>query len=69
MTTTTADGRSADMSPGYYTGDDYDVHVHCRNYLPAGGAGIMRMDDYSMCGSCRHRRRDERCGLAEKTLA
>lgn len=60
---------SADIFFGYENSEAFEVHANCRNYSPRSGAGIMDMSDYSMCGSCRHQRRDERCGLAEKTLA
>lgn len=45
-----------------------DVFANCRHYSPAGGAEIINMENYTMCDSCRHKRMDERCGVAEKTL-
>lgn len=64
-----SDSGSADMVFGYENNGGYEVYARCRNYSPRGGAGVMSMSDYSMCGSCRHQRMDERCGITEKTLA
>ncbi len=57
---------------GTIYGDIHDdaagVFASCRHYSPAGGAEIIDMENYTMCDSCRHKRMDERCGIAEKTL-
>ena len=53
----------------HYSGDEYDVSVHCRNYAPRGRSSVMRMENYSTCDNCCHLRADNRCGLAQQTLS
>lgn len=59
---------AAGMFTGIDPGNKDDVFTNCKHYSPSGTVNIMNMENYTMCDSCRHKRMDEKCGVAEKTL-
>lgn len=58
-------------SPGWHicaqNGPADAVSSHCRHYEPRGPVGIMSMEDYRMCDSCRHQAGDASCQMAKKS--
>lgn len=62
------DGAVAGMFTGTDSGGSNDVYASCRHYAPTGAVNIINMENYTMCDSCRHKRMDDKCGVAEKTL-
>ena len=59
---------AAAMLTGIDPGGKDDVFTNCKHYSPTGTADVINMENYTMCDSCRHKRMDEKCGVAEKTL-